>query len=124
MGGIHMLEKLSKMSARALMIDLAGRPPMYGEQERWLLDVAKKIGVSYRTARSLWNEEIKKEDHLALKRLRERANIEAARREARALASQYALMAGGMRVSDSDFYRTEIDRLERLARIIGGLDSA
>jgi hypothetical protein len=27
-----------------------------------------------------------------------------------------------MRETDSDFYRTEIDRLERIARILGGLD--
>ena len=117
-----MLEKVSKMSARALMIDLVGRPPMHGEQNRWLEEAARKIGVSFRTARSLWLGEITKEDHLALKRLKERATIEAARREAQQLASQYAQIAGGMRVADSDFYRTEIDRLERLARIIGGLD--
>ena len=119
-----MLEKLSKMSAREAMITLAGRPPMYGEQDRWLDAIAKKIGVSYRTARSLWNGEIKKEDHLALRRLKERATIESARREAQQLASQYAQIAGGMRAADQDFYRAEINRLERLARIIGGLDRA
>jgi hypothetical protein len=41
-----------------------------------------------------------------------------------ALAQQYQAMAGGMRAADSDFYSAEIDRLERLARIIGGLDRA
>ena len=61
---------------------------------------------------------------LAMKRLKERAQIEEARREARQLATQYAQIAGGMRAKDQDFYSAEITRLERLARIIGGLDSA
>jgi len=117
-----MLEKLSKMSAREAMISLAGRPPMYGEQHRWLREIADKVGISFRTARSLWLGEITKEDHLAYRRLKERATIEEARREARALASQYARIAGGMRASDKDFYSSEIDRLERIARIIGNLD--
>jgi len=117
-----MLEKVAKMSARALMIDLVGRPPMHGEQKRWLDEAAKKLGVSFRTARSLWLGAITNENNLALKRLRERAQQEAARREVQQLASQYARIAGGMRATDSDFYRSEIDRLERLARIIGGLD--
>ena len=29
---------------------------------------------------------------------------------------------GGLRAADENFYSAEIDRLERLARIIGGLD--
>lgn len=119
-----MLEKLSKMSAREAMISLAGSKPGYGELPRWLEGIADRVGISFRTARSLWLGEIIDEDHLALKRLKEQARIEEARREARQLASQYAQIAGGMRGSNQDFYRAEIDRLERLARIIGGLDRA
>jgi hypothetical protein len=117
-----MLEKLSKMSTREAMITLAGNRPGYGELPRWLNKVAAQLGISFRTARSLWNGEISDENHLALKRLRERVQIEQARREARQLAQQYAQIAGGMRANDKDFYSTEIDRLERLARIIGALD--
>ena len=98
-----MLEKFS-MSVRQAMIAVVGRPPLHGEQPRWLQEAAKKIGVSYRTARALWNNEIEKEDHLAVKRLKERATIEAARREAQELASQYARMSGGMRATDQDFF--------------------
>lgn len=119
-----MLEKWSKMSAREAMISLAGAAPRYGEQDRWLANIAKRVGISFRTARSLWNGEIKNEDHLALRRLREHARIQAARREAQELASQYARIAGGLRATDENFYSTEINRLERLARIIGGLDRA
>jgi hypothetical protein len=117
-----MLEKLSKMSAREAMISIAGCKPGFGELPRWLKDVADRVGISFRTARSIWNGEIDNDDHLAVKRLKERARAEAARKEVCELASVYNRMAGGMRETDTNFYRTEIDRLERLARIIGGLD--
>jgi hypothetical protein len=119
-----MLEKWSKMSAREAMISLAGRPPSYGEQSRWLSDVAKRAGITFRTARSLWLGEISKEDHLAMKRLKEQAQIEEARREVRQLAVQYAQLAGGMRAEGQNLFSAEIDRLERIARILGGLDRA
>lgn len=119
-----MLGKFAKMSARELMIALSGRPPAYGEQPRWLRSVADKIGVSARMARSLWNEEIKNPDHWAIKQARRQAELAAARKEAAALAQQYQAIAGGMRAADENFYSAEIDRLERLARIIGGLDRA
>jgi hypothetical protein len=119
-----MLEKLSKMSAREAMIAIAGNKPGYGELPRWLEQIADRVGISFRTARSIWNGEITNENHLALKRLKEQAQIEEARREARLLAEQYASIAGGMRATNENFYRQEIDRLERLARIIGGLNRA
>ena len=117
-----MLGKFAKMSAREVMISVSGRPPAYGEQPRWLRSIADKLGISTRMARSLWNEEIKNPDHWAIKKARREAEIAEARKEAAALAQQYQAIAGGMRETDSDFYRTEIDRLERIARIIGGLD--
>jgi hypothetical protein len=119
-----MLGKFAKMSTRELMISLSGRPPAYGEQPRWLRSVAEKIGVSVRMARSMWNEEIKNPDHWAIKEARRKAELAEARKEAAALAQQYQAIAGGMRAADENFYRSEIDRLERLARIIGGLDRA
>jgi hypothetical protein len=119
-----MLEKVPKMSAREAMIELSGRPPAYGEQPRWLRSLAVKLGISARMARSLWNEEIKSPDHWAVDKVRREAQIEAARKEAVALAKQYQAIAGGMRANSQNFYSSEIDRLERLARIIGGLDRA
>lgn len=119
-----MLEKLSKMSARAAMIVLAGEKPGHGELSRWLRDVAGRAGISFRTARSIWNGEIANENHLAMKRLKEMAQLEEARKEARKLASDYALISGGMRATDQNFYREEIAKLERIARVLGGLDRA
>lgn len=117
-----MVGKLPKMSTRELMISLSGRPPAYGERPRWLETFAKRIDVSKRMARSLWNDEIKDPDHWAIKQVRREAELAEARKEAAALAQQYRATAGGMRIADENFYSTEIDRLERLARIIGGLD--
>ena len=119
-----MLEKLPKMSARELMINLYGRPPAYGEQPRWLKKIADKIGLTPRMARSLWNDEIKDQNHWAIKRTRHQISLAKARKEADELAQRYQSIAGGMRAQDENFYGAEIDRLERIARIIGGLDSS
>ena len=69
-----MMEKSSKMSTREAMITLAGRPPMHGEQPRWLTKISKAAGISFRTAKSLWNEEISDPEHLAAKAVRHRPN--------------------------------------------------
>lgn len=119
-----MLEKLSKMSVRQAMIEVAGKPPAYGEQPRWLSELAKKIGLSYRTARSIWFEEIRDPGHWAIKAVRREAELVAARKEAAELARQYQAIAGGMRADNQNLFSAEIDRLERIARIIGGLDRA
>lgn len=113
------------MSARQAMIDLAGVPPQYGEQPRWLSNVAKRIGASYRTARSIWNGEIKNpETHWAVKRLREEAELAKARREAAFLASQFESIAGSLNAKDQDFYSADVAALIDAARVIRGLDRA
>ncbi|MBN9601840.1 MAG: hypothetical protein J0G33_02805 [Afipia felis] len=118
-----MLEKLSKMSIRAAMIDLEGRAPLHGELPRWLLDVASKAKISFRTARSLWNNEIKNpEDHLAAKEIRRLAKIAMAQREARDLATQFENIAERMNANDPDFYCTDAATLVEAARILRGMD--
>lgn len=119
-----MLGKLPKMSTRELMIALSGRPPAHGERLRWLRSLAARLGISPRMARSMWNDEIRRSDHWVIEKVRREAQVQEARKEAAALAQQYQSIAGGMRAQDENFYRAEIDRLERLARIIGGLDRA
>jgi hypothetical protein len=119
-----MLEKWSKMSAREAMIILAGRPPMHGELPRWLSDVAKSVGISFRTARSIWNGEISNPNHLAVEKLKREAAVKAARREARNLASQFETIAGGLNVKDPDFHSADVSALVHAARILRGLDRA
>jgi hypothetical protein len=80
--------------------------------------------VSFRTVKALWYEEITDPEHWAARDIRREAELIEAKREASGLALQYQQIAGGMRATDENFYRADIDRLERLARIIGGLDSA
>jgi hypothetical protein len=117
-----MLEKSSKMSAREAMIELAGRPPMHGELERWLLDVSKTAGLSFRTTRSIWNNEIKKPDHLAVKELKRMAAIESSRREAALLAQRFETIARGLHAKDADFHSEDVSALLHAARIVRGLD--
>lgn len=119
-----MMGKLPKMTTRALMIAFSGRPPSHGERPRWLQKIAERLDIPVRTARSLWDDEIRSQDHWALKKLKREAELNEARKEAAALAQQYRTIVGGMSAQNEDFNREEIDRLERLARIFGALDSA
>lgn len=117
-----MLEKSSKMSAREAMITLAGRPPSHGELARWLSKIAKTAGISFRTARSLWNEEITDPDHLAAKAVRQQAQIEEARRDAAVVANFFNRRAQALANVDADFHRSDIDALLEAARIVSGRD--
>lgn len=123
-----MLEKSPKMSAREALINLAGRPPAYGEQPRWLQYVAKLAGITPRTARSLWNDEIKKPDHQAVRlvqrALDERQRIEEARRDAQTVADIFNRHAQALAAIDPDFHRPTIDAFVEAARVIGRRDRA
>ncbi len=118
-----MLEKSSKMTTRQAMIELAGAPPMNGEQPRWLRDIAKRLGSSYRTARSLWLNE-KPETHWAVMQLRREATLEKAKREATLLASKFESIAGSLNAKDQDFYSADVAALIHAARVIRGMDRA
>lgn len=117
-----MLEKWSKMSAREAMIELAGRPPMHGELPRWLGNIAASVGISFRTARAIWNGEITKPDHLAIEKLKRQAKVEAARREAAQLAQRFETIAGGLNAKDPDFYSADVSALVHAARILRNVD--
>jgi hypothetical protein len=105
-------------------IAIVAGPKDWGDtRESWLSRVPKKVKtVSFRTVKALWYGEIEDPEHWAARDIRREAELIEARKEAASLASQFQNIAGGMRAQDQDFYRTEIDRLERIARIIGGLD--
>jgi hypothetical protein len=107
-------------------IAIVAGPKDWGDtRESWLARVPRKVTtVSFRTVKALWYGEIDDQNHWAARDIRREAELIEAKKEAAALADQYQQIAGGMRAQDENFYRTEIDRLERLARIIGGLDRA
>jgi hypothetical protein len=117
-----MLEKWSKMSAREAMIALAGGPPSHGELPRWLTKVADAAGISFRTARSLWNDEIKNPEHLAAKAVRQQAQLEEARRNAKVVANFFNSHAQALSNIDPDFHRHDIDAFREAARILGHRD--
>ena len=116
------------MSVREAMYEIAGKPA-YGEQLDWFDKIADAANISARAVSSLWRNEIQNDDHRAAVAVRRAADqvkreraIKQARQEASALAAQYHSIIGGLRAADESFYSAEIARLERLARIIGGLD--
>jgi len=121
--------KLTKMTVREAMIELAGKPG-YGEQPDWFEKIANVANISCRQARSLWRGEISEEHRAAkalkaaVKRRQDQQDLADARQETAALAARYIKAIGGMRAQDEDFFSAEIDRLERLVDRLGVLDRA
>ena len=117
-----MLEKSSKMCVRQAMIEVAGTPPRYGEQPRWLHSIAGKIGSSYRTARSLWLGEITDPEHRAVRAVKREAEIAKAKREAAELASQFEKWAKKLNADNQNTYSADVAALLDAARVIRNLD--
>jgi len=116
-----MLEKSSKMSTRTAIAILAG--PYNGNRDRWLANAAKAVdGVSFRTMRSLWHNEIKDPDHLAAQAVRRQAQILEAKRDAAVVANFFYSHAQALTNIDPDFHRDQIDAFLAAARIISGRD--
>lgn len=105
-------------------IAIVAGPKDWGDtRESWLGRVPRKVRtVSFRTVKALWYGEITDPEHWAARDIRREAELIEARKEAASLASQFQSIAGGMRATDQDFFRTEIDRLERIARQLGAVD--
>jgi hypothetical protein len=117
------MDKSSEMSTRQSIAIVAG--PFEGNRKGWFARVPRKVPtVTFRTVRALWYGEIDDSNHWAAREIKRAAAVIEARKEAHALADQYQKIIGGLRASDADFYSTEIARLERIARILGGSDSS
>lgn len=110
-------------SVRKAIAIVAG-PRGWGDtRESWLAIVPRKVTtVTFRTVKSLWYGEITDPNHWAARDIRRAAEEIEARREASALVVQYQTMIGGLRAADENFYRAEIDRLERLVSGMGAVD--
>lgn len=120
------MEKLSGVKSVRREIAVVAGPKDWGDtRESWLARVPRKVQtVKFRTVKSLWYGEIDDPEHWAARDIRRAAELIQARKEAAALADQYQTIALGMRAQDEGFFSAEIDRLERLARIISGQDRA
>lgn len=103
-------------------IAIVAGPKDWGDtRESWLARVPRKVQtVTFRTVKALWYGEIEDPNHWAARDIRRAAELVQARKETAALASQYQQMIGGLRAADENFYSAEINRLERIARLLGG----
>lgn len=120
-------------SVRSEIAIVAG-PRSWGDtRESWLARVPRRVKtelrtktetITFRLVKALWYGEIRDPDHWAARDIRRAAELIEARREAAELADKFQQIAGGMRDADSNLYRADIDRLERIARIISGQDRA
>jgi hypothetical protein len=111
-----MSENQSEESSVRREIAIVAGPRGWGDtRESWLAIVPRKVTtVTFRTVKALWYGEITDPTHWAARDIRRAAELIEARKEAQALAEKYQAIIGGLRERDEDFYRTEIDRLERL----------
>lgn len=126
------MEKASGVKNVRREIAIVAGPKDWGDsRESWLGRVprqvrkalkAEKETVTFRTVKALWYGEISDPDHWAAREIRRAAELIQARKEAAALAVQYQSLIGGLRAADENFYSAEIDRLERIARLLGAVD--
>jgi hypothetical protein len=119
-----MSENQSEESSVRKEIAIVAGPRGWGDtRESWLAIVPRKVAtVSFRTVKALWYGEIDDPTHWAARDIRRAAELIEARKEASALAAQYQTIIKGMRTKDENFYRAEIDRLERLVGRLGDED--
>jgi len=114
-------------------IALIAGPRAWGDTKlSWLARVPREVKralgteretVSFRTVKSLWYGAIENPDHHAVRDVRRAAEIVKARNDAQALAAKYQSLIGAMNAAaDSNLYSAEIDRLERVARLLCGGD--
>jgi hypothetical protein len=107
-------------------------PREWGDtRESWLSRVPRAVRnalgteketVAYRMVKALWYGEITDPQHHAARDIRRAAEIIEARKDALSLARKYHTLIGAMDATDPNFYRAEIDRLERVARMLCGGD--
>lgn len=121
-----MSENQSGESSVRREIAIIAGPRGWGDtRESWLAIVPRKVTtVTFRTVKALWYGEIKDPLHWAARDIRRAAELIEARKEARALMAKYQTIIGGLRAADENFYRAEIDRLERLVGGMGDADRA
>ena len=105
-----------KGNFRELVAEVAGPRSWTDTRETWLDRAAERAGITYRTIRSIWHGDIKKENHYAIQLLR----LAAAHRAATELAARYESIAAGLGAADPEFHRDQIAALLDVARKLRG----
>jgi hypothetical protein len=98
---------------RDALIDLGG-PCGSGERQRWLESVARKIGISFRSAKAIWYRERDYPHSRAVEkvlRARERQT-----HEYKELLEHFAKLEDAMRDADPVFFASTIDALKQASR--------
>ena len=121
-----MAEKSSGVSSVRNEIAIVAGPSEWGDtRESWLARVCRRVPtVSFRTVKALYYGEITDPLHWAARDIRREAERIEANREASALASQHLAIAEKLLVTDPDFYRAEVARLEQLVAQLRAVDRA
>lgn len=88
-------------------------------RESWLGKAADKTKVTFRTIKSLFYGQHENPSYETATKIKKAADD--ARREALALAEQYAQMAGALYAKDQDFYLDDIHALVDAARALRGM---
>ena len=108
-------------------IAIVAGPRGWGDtRESWLARVPRKVPtVSFRTVKALFYGEIDDPEHWAARDIRRAATaIQAGRKEAEALASQYETILGGLNARDPDFHSPEIAALLGALRQLRNVDGS
>lgn len=113
----------SSVSAREAIAAVAGPRLANDTRESWLNRAARRAGVSYRQAKSLWYGEIDNPRHLAFRRVVDAAQ-QHGHREANKLAGQFETIVSALRIVDPEFHRDTIDTLVGLAGRLRDTDSS
>jgi hypothetical protein len=118
------MEKSSGVKNVRREIAIVAGPKDWGDtRESWLARIPRKVPtVTFRLVKALYYGEISDPDHWAARDIRREAELIEARKEAAALAVKYQSIIGGLRAADESFYSAEIDRLERIAGLLGTVD--
>jgi hypothetical protein len=115
-----LLEKVSSVALRELLAAVAGPRQWSDTRESWLARAARRSGITFRKAKSLYYGEIADPEHPSAQRLRDAA-ARLGRTEAQALAEKFESVASALRVSDQDFHGADISALVDAARALRGL---
>lgn len=101
---------------------LGGGSAVHGNRDRLFEKAARKAGITFRQARSLFYGETVDPKHSVVERVRnavaalDRKNQEAARDEYRTLLARIERLEQALLVSDADFHGHQIDALRDVAR--------
>lgn len=101
------------MSVRELVALVAGPRAWSDTRQSWIARAARRAGISYRQAKSLFYGEITDRNHRSARLMRDAAQE---------LAARYESIAAGMGAVDADFFEQDRAALIQLSRALRNLD--